>query len=176
MKARIILRSMELLCSPKRQCPSCGFSEFLSCFEFLEALQFLVNALDGSDENLFALNCMLRRSGEAPAPRLSSSLRFALSLSRECALLVMKIPKPQAKALKPAARHFSDSGMMGIANDFLLFVPQNAEFKLAGSRHRILLVQGKTITSACGPAYITGKNRSGYGMVFRTIQTSNPRQ
>jgi hypothetical protein len=163
MRARIILRLVELPCSPKRQCPSRGFSEFLSCFEFLEALQFLVNALDGSDENLFALNRMLRRSGEAPAPRLSSSLRFALPLTRECALLVMKIPKPHAKALKPVARHFSDSGMMGIANDFLLFMPQNADFKLAGSRHRILLVQGSTETLACAPRLPYRQESGDYG-------------
>jgi hypothetical protein len=84
---------MELPCPPKRQCPSRGFSEFPSCFEFPEALQFLVNALDGSDENLFALNCMLRGSGEAPAPRLRLSFRLPSPLTRNCALLVMKIPK-----------------------------------------------------------------------------------
>ena len=108
------------------------------------------NPLDGSDENLFALNRMLRRSGEAPAPRFSFSFRLASSLTCECALLVTKIPKPHAKVLKPVTRHFSDSGMMGIANDFLLVVFQNAVFKLAGSRHRILLIQGsirKTRTS-----------------------------
>jgi hypothetical protein len=122
-----------LLCPAKRQCPSRGFSEFLSGFEFPQALQFLVDALDGRDKNLFALNGMLRGSGKAFAPRLGCSFRLALSMPRECALLVMKIPQPQAKALKPVARHFSDSGMMRVANDFLLVVLQNAEFKPAGS-------------------------------------------
>jgi hypothetical protein len=134
---------MELPCPPKRQRPPRSFSELLSCFELPEALQFLVDALDRSDENLFALNCMLRRSGEAPAPRLRLSFRLASPLTRNCALLVMKIPKSCAKALEPIARHLSDSGMMGIANDFLLVVLQNAEFKFAGSRHRILLVWGR---------------------------------
>jgi hypothetical protein len=114
---------MELPCPPKRQCPPRGFSEFLSRLEFPEALQFLVNALDGSDENLFALNCMLRRPGKAPAPRFRLSFRLASTLTRNCALLVMKVSKSCAKALKPVARHFSDSRMMGIANDFLLVVP-----------------------------------------------------
>jgi hypothetical protein len=123
MGVRIILRSIELLGSPQRQCPSRGFSELLSCFELLEAFQFLVDALDGGDENLLAMNGMLRRSGEAPAPRFSFSFRLTSSLTRECTLLVTKIPKPQAKPLKPVTRHLSDSGMMGIANDFLLVVP-----------------------------------------------------
>jgi len=94
MRARIIWLSRELLCPAKRQCPSRGFPELLSCFELSDALQFLVNALDRGDENLFALNCVLRCSGKALGPRFGFSLHFALSMPRECALFVMKIPKP----------------------------------------------------------------------------------
>lgn len=163
MRARIILRPMELLCAPKRQCPSRRFSEFLAGFEFPQPLQFLVDALDAGDEDLLALDRVLRRSGEASAPRLGLSFRRALSLPRECALFVMKIPKPCAKALEPVARHVSDRGMVRIANDFLFVVPQNADFKLAGSRHRILLVQDSIKTLSAGrlasPAKVTAVTR-----------------
>src|ERR1700754_5177352 len=111
MWARIILWSIELLCPPQRQCTSRGFSELLFCFELLDAFQFLVDAFDGGDENLFARNCMLRRFGEASSPRFSFSFRLTLPLTRQCALLATKIPKPQAKALEPLTRHLSDSGM-----------------------------------------------------------------
>ena len=94
MRGRVILRSRELLCPAKRQCPSRGFPEFLSCFEFSDALQFLVNALDRGDENLFALNCMLRCPGKALGPRFGFSLHFALSMPCKCTFFVVKIPKP----------------------------------------------------------------------------------
>ena len=94
MRARIILLLRELLCAKKRQCPLRGGAKFLSCFEFLDAFQFLVNALDGSDENLFALRCVLCCSGKATASRFGLSFRLALPMSREGTLLVVNIPKP----------------------------------------------------------------------------------
>jgi hypothetical protein len=94
MRARIILLPRELLCAAKRQCPSCSRAKFLSCFEFLDALQFLGNALDGSDENLFALRCVLRYSGKTLASRFGRSLRLAPPMSREGTFFVVKNPKP----------------------------------------------------------------------------------
>jgi hypothetical protein len=94
MRARIILLPRELLCAAKRQCPLRGGAKLLSRFELLDALQFLVNALDGSDENLFALRCVLRCSRETPASRSGRSLRLAPPMSREGTLFVVKIPKP----------------------------------------------------------------------------------
>jgi hypothetical protein len=139
MRVRIILLPRELLCATKRQCPLRSGAKFLSRFEFLDAFQFLVNALDGGDENLFALRCVLCCSGKATASRFGLSFRLALPMSREGTLLVVNIPKPRAKALKPVARHFPNGGMMAVADQFLLVMLQNADFELAGSRHRILL-------------------------------------
>jgi hypothetical protein len=115
----------------------------------LDALQLLVHALDSGDENLFALRCVLDGSGKARASRFGFSFRFALSMPCEGALLVVNIPKPRAEALKPVARHFSDSGVMSVANDFLLVMLQKADFELAGNWHRILLSSDRFTGARC---------------------------
>jgi hypothetical protein len=133
MGVRFILRSGELLRPAKRQCASRRFSKLLPCFELSQTLELLVDALDGGDENLLALVGMLRRPGKALAPRLGLSLRLASSMPREGAFLAAEVPKHRAKVFEPFPVHFRNSGVVGVTNDFLFVVLQDAEFKLAGS-------------------------------------------
>jgi hypothetical protein len=138
--ARFILRPGELLRPAKGQCASRRFSELLPCFELSQALELLVDALDGRDENLVSLVGMHRRPRKALAPRLGLSLGLASSMPREGAFLATEVPKHRAKVLEPFPVDFRNCGVVGVSNDFLFVLPQNAEFKLAGSGHRILLV------------------------------------
>ena len=94
MGARFILRSGELLRPAKRQCASRRFSKLLPCFEFSQTIELLVDALDGGNENLVTLVCMLCRPRKALAPRLGLSLGLASSMPRESALPATEVPKP----------------------------------------------------------------------------------
>jgi hypothetical protein len=131
--ARFVLRPGELLRPAKRQCASRRFSKLLPGFEPSQTLELLVDALDGGDENLVALVGMHRRPRKALAPRLGLSLRLASSMPCEGAFLATEVPKHRAKVLKPFPIHFRNCGVVGVPNDFLFIVLQNAEFKLAGS-------------------------------------------
>src|SRR6476661_3607664 len=140
MGARFILRPGELLRPAKRQCASRRLPQFLPRFELSQTLELLVDALGGGDEYLLALVGMLRCPRKALAPRLGLPLRLTSSMPREGAFLATEVPKHRAKVLEPFPVHFRNSGVVGVTNDLLFVVLQNAEFKLAGSWHRILLV------------------------------------
>ena len=123
MGARFILRPGELLRPAKRQCASRGFSKLLPCFELPQALELLVDALDGGDENLVALVGMHRRSRKALAARLGLSLCLASSMPREGAFLATEVPKHRAEVLEPFPVDFRNCGVVGVSNDFLFVVP-----------------------------------------------------
>ncbi len=133
MGARFILRPGELLRPAKRQCASRRLPQFLPCFELSQALELLVDALGGGDEHLLALVGMLRRPRKTLAPRLGLSLGLAPPMPREGAFLAAEASKHRAKVLEPFPVHFPNSGVVGVANDLLFVVLQNAHFKLAGS-------------------------------------------
>jgi hypothetical protein len=125
------LRPVKLALPAECQSPSCRFPEIPSRFEPSDASQFVIHALDGSDENRLAPIGALCGSGETLAALIGCSLSLPPSLPRQCTLPVAHIPKAPAKAVEGLALHLSNRGMVRLQYDFPLIEFQNAELGLA---------------------------------------------
>jgi hypothetical protein len=73
MGSWLICRAGELLCSTKRKSSPSRFSQLLPRLKFLDTCDFLVNPLQGSHENLLAVESMLGSPRNALAARLGGA-------------------------------------------------------------------------------------------------------
>jgi hypothetical protein len=88
MGSWLISRAGELLCSTKRKRSPGGFSQLPPRFKFLKACELLVNPLQGSDENLLAMERMLGSPRNVLTPRLGGAFADPTPLEGERTLLV----------------------------------------------------------------------------------------
>jgi hypothetical protein len=73
MGSWLICRAGELLCPTKRKRSPSRFSQFVPRLKFLETCELLVNPLQGSHENLLAVESMLGSPRNALAARLGGA-------------------------------------------------------------------------------------------------------
>ena len=84
----LICRAGELPCSTKRKRSPSRFSQFLPRFKFLETYELLVDPLQGSHEDLLAMERMLGSARNALAARLGGAFTDPTPLEGERSLPV----------------------------------------------------------------------------------------
>ena len=88
MGSWLICRAGELLCSTKRKSSPSRFSQLLPRLKFLDTCELLVNPLQGSHEDLLAMERMLGSPRNALAARLGRAFADPTPAEGERTLLI----------------------------------------------------------------------------------------